>query len=113
MRRSTGFPLSDSDSLLSTRMRRSETLPSLFTPRASTAAVVMDEFSEMAKELGLPQNPKYWSPTNLSLYIGTVLSAKRGGPLPDHVLRDLQIYIIREKMTGRQFMRLSDLDLQE
>lgn len=103
-----GLPSSDSESIFGARVRRSETLPSLFTPRVS---VTSDPFSELTKELGLPQNPKYWSPTNLSLYIGTVSSVKRGGPLLDHVLRDVQIYLIREKVTGRQFMRVSEVDL--
>jgi hypothetical protein len=97
-------------------MRRSETLPSLFTPKPDpniTTCVASDGYSDTAKELGLPQNPKYWSPTNLSLYLGSVLSAKRGGPLLDHVLRDVQIHIIREKISGRQFMRLSEEDMDE
>lgn len=104
------FASSDSESLFTSPMRRSETIPSLFTP-TSPSVVASDGYSDTAKELGLPQNPKYWSPTNLSLYLGTALSAKRGGPLQDHVLRDVQIHVIREKITGRQFMRLSEDDM--
>lgn len=94
-------------------MRRSEVLPSLFTPKPASTAVTSDDYSDTAKALGLPQSPKYWSPTNLSLYLGTVLSGKRDGPLQDHVLRDVQIHVIREKISGRQFMRMSEVDMDE
>lgn len=107
------MPSSDSESWLKSKMRASETLPSLFTPKSTAPTATPDTYEATAKVLGLPQNPKYWSPTNLSLYIGTVLSAKRGGPLPDNVLRDVQIYFIREKVSGRQFMRFSEDDMDE
>ncbi|KAF8322611.1 hypothetical protein DL93DRAFT_2093209 [Clavulina sp. PMI_390] len=105
---------SDSEPNLAARVRHAEALPSLFTPRASTAAPAeTDSYAELAKVLGIPQNPKYWTPTNLSLYIGTALSAKRGGTLQDHILRDIQIYVIREKVNGRQFMRFSEDDMDD
>lgn len=103
---------SDSDSVLA-KARHMETLPSLFTPKSTPAIVTLDPYEELAKALSLPQNPKYWSPTNLSLYIGTVLSTKRGGTLSENVLRDIQIQLIREKINGRQFMRFSEEDMDE
>lgn len=102
---------SDSDSVFGSDVRHVDHLSSLFTRKSSPTVVTLDAYGEVAKALGLPQNPKYWSPTNLSLYLGTVLATKRGGPLSDGVLRDVQIYIIREKITGRHFMRLSEEDM--
>lgn len=104
---------SDSEYFFASRTRHSETLPSLFAPKQAPVVVASDNYSETAKTLGLPQNPKYWSPTNLSLYLGTVLSAGRDGPLQDHVLRHVQIHVIREKISGRQFMRLAEADIEE
>lgn len=121
----TLFNPSDSDSVSSHPRTRSETLPSFFASpelASSTSAaptfsnkttIPLDPHSELTRELGLPENPKYWTPTSLSLYLGTVLSTKRDGPLRESAIIDIQIYLIKEKVTGRQFMRLSQDDIEE
>ena len=98
--------------MYSIRARRSETLPSLSTPTISPSFKSKNG-SELINLLGLPENPKYWTPTNLSLYLGSVLSIEHGGTFSDPVVRDIQTTIINEKLSGRAFLRLNEDDLDE
>ena len=66
---------------------------------------------ELIRKLELPVDPKHWSPTNLSLYLGHILSSKNGGTFPDPVIRDIQLVLIRERMNGKSFLHLTEEDL--
>lgn len=101
------------DALSPSRARRSQTLPSIPTPpRPSLTSAGVPDLG-ILRSLDLPDNPKYWTPTNLALYLGTVLSLKHGGPFSDAVVRDVQVHVIREKLSGRTFLRLTEDDLDE
>lgn len=78
------------------------------TPTKTDSAKLHDK---LIRKLGLPVDPRDWSPTNLSLYIGDILSSKNGGTFPDPVIRDIQLVLIRERMNGKSFLRLTEEDL--
>jgi hypothetical protein len=95
-----------------TRVLRRETLPSLSTPIVSPSPKATDGL-DLIKFLGLPENPRYWTPTNLSLYLGSVLSVEHGGSFSSPVIRDIETTIVNEKLSGRTFLRLNEDDLDE
>ncbi|KAF8339630.1 uncharacterized protein EI90DRAFT_3037286 [Cantharellus anzutake] len=77
----------------------------------NTPTKTTDFHEEIVRKLEIPANPKHWSPTSLSLYLGHVLSNKTGGTFPDPVVRDIQLVIIRERMNGKSFLHLTEEDL--
>lgn len=62
----------------------------------------------------LPSNPKVWTPSQLSSYLTTALRVRSGEmlclPLP--VARDIANFVKEAKINGRQFLRLSEEELE-
>jgi len=59
----------------------------------------------------LPDNPKHWSPSQLSVYLSSALRLKGGGSIPAPVAKDIAAFALREKLTGRTFLKLGDENL--
>ncbi|KIM33557.1 hypothetical protein M408DRAFT_326254 [Serendipita vermifera MAFF 305830] len=60
----------------------------------------------------LPDNPKDWTPSQLSVYLASALRLKGGGSIPAPVAKDIAGFAFREKLAGRAFLRLSDESLK-
>jgi len=80
------------------RVQRAETLPS------SVGAPV--------PTLDLPDDPKTWTPSQLSSYLASTLQAGDAS-LPTPVSKDISKFIKENRITGRVFLRLSDEDLEQ
>ncbi|PVF95301.1 hypothetical protein CPB86DRAFT_764237 [Serendipita vermifera] len=59
----------------------------------------------------LPDNPKAWTPSQLSTYLSSALRFKGGGSLPAPVAKDIAAFTLRERLGGRAFLRLSEENL--
>ncbi|KAG8832880.1 hypothetical protein FRC17_000450 [Serendipita sp. 399] len=56
----------------------------------------------------LPDNPKDWTPMQLSVYLTSALRLKGGGAIPTPVVKDMAAFTLRAKLSGRVFLRLSE-----
>ncbi|KAL0571005.1 hypothetical protein V5O48_010952 [Marasmius crinis-equi] len=89
------------------RLKRSETVfgsPST-PPPPINAPLTLEE---------LPPNPKQWTPSQLSVYLGTALRISGGGPgeLPAPVANDIAGFVRQRKIGGRVFLRLTEEELE-
>ncbi|KAF8507671.1 hypothetical protein JB92DRAFT_2958798 [Gautieria morchelliformis] len=82
------------------RLKRNETLPSVFPNRTDTEMSVQD----------LPKNPKIWTPGQLSVYLSSTLRMKGGAKLPMPVVRDIGVFVMNEHLSGRAFLRMNTED---
>ena len=65
-------------------------------------------------EIDLPDDPKRWTPTEVSLYLAASLNATGGGyDLPTSVARDISTFVKDKKITGKIFLRLNEVNLAE
>lgn len=63
----------------------------------------------------LPENPKLWTPSQLSIYLASALRVKSGEMLvlPPPVVNDIALFIRDKRISGRSFLRLTDHELQQ
>jgi hypothetical protein len=61
----------------------------------------------------LQENPKLWTPTQLSLYLTSSLRFRKGGAIPLPVAKDIAAWVMREKLGGKRFLRLTEANLSE
>ncbi|KDQ19283.1 hypothetical protein BOTBODRAFT_170400 [Botryobasidium botryosum FD-172 SS1] len=92
------------------RLKRSGTLPVYPTPEKIDREA-MSESLRASDIAGLPQNPKLWTPTHLSVYLSSALRLKGGGSVPNRVAQDIAGFVVQQKLTGKSFLRLTDEDL--
>lgn len=62
------------------------------------------------------QNPKRWTPYQLSAYLATALRVKSGESLeslPAPIAKDIANFVREARITGKAFLRLSEADLDE
>jgi hypothetical protein len=93
---------SEDDSWL--RRRRADTLPTYLADNS-------DAPSAEPKE-DLPLNPKTWTPSQLSVYLTGALRVRSGEQLPERVTRDVALWVRREGVSGRTFLRWTDENLK-
>ncbi|KAH9969198.1 hypothetical protein BGW80DRAFT_1177155 [Lactifluus volemus] len=86
--------------ILSLRRPRADTLPTYFN--ASSGEPGND----------LPLDPKTWTASQLSLYLTTALRVRSGEHVPERVARDIALWVRREGISGRTFLRWTDEDLK-
>lgn len=60
----------------------------------------------------LPDDPRIWSPSQLSTYLASSLRVT-SGDLPPLVAQDIAIFVRAQKITGKKFLRLTEGDLDE
>ncbi|TFK56492.1 hypothetical protein OE88DRAFT_1649806 [Heliocybe sulcata] len=93
------------------RMKRSDTLPGMLpsTPPPPSPSFSLDD---------LPENPKLWTPSQLSAYLTSALRVRGGegegeGPrLPGRVASDVAAFVRQSRIGGRAFLRLNEADLE-
>ncbi|WWC99372.1 hypothetical protein V866_006273 [Kwoniella sp. B9012] len=84
-------------------VKRSGTLPE-FLNRGGKGKVDKKE-----REIDLPMNPKLWTPSELSQYLGYTL--RTGGPegtghiLPAPLVEDIKSWVLRQRVSGRDFLK--------
>jgi len=78
------------------RMQRADTMPS------SASAPLQD--------LDLPDDPTIWKPSQLSIYLSSILRAG-DAKLPVAVAKDIASFVRENRITGKIFLRLSEDDL--
>jgi hypothetical protein len=83
---------------------RADTLPAYL---ADSSGALLTE-----PEKDLPLNPKTWVPSQLSVYLTTALRVRSGERIPERVARDIALWVRREGVNGRTFMRWTDEDLK-
>jgi hypothetical protein len=83
---------------------RADTLP---TYLAGSSGALLTE-----SEKDLPLNPKTWVPSQLSVYLTTALRVRSCDRVPERVARDIALWVRREGVNGRTFMRWTDEDLK-
>ena len=70
----------------------------------------------LPQEIKLPEDPKRWTPSEVSIYLASSLNAAAGGgshDLPTSVAHDIATFVKDKKITGRRFLRLNEVDLEE
>jgi hypothetical protein len=83
------------------------------TPRRVTR--VQRAYS-LPQEIKLPEDPKRWTPAEVSIYLTSNLNAAAGAgghDLPTPVAHDIATFVKDKKITGRRFLRLNEVDLEE
>ncbi|KAK8845474.1 hypothetical protein IAR55_006187 [Kwoniella newhampshirensis] len=81
-------------------VRRSGTLPDFLLGTQGKKTV---------KEIELPLNPKQWTPSELAQYLASTL--RTGGPdgtgqtLPAPLVKDIESWVLQQRVSGRDFMR--------
>lgn len=90
------------------RLRRSETDPGLLDKRMDKSFLLPS----------LPENPKLWTPAQLSQYLLTALRFKGNNSdevvsVPKPVAQDIANFVVKYKLNGRAFLRLEDKDIEE
>ncbi|KAF8528218.1 hypothetical protein BU17DRAFT_81478 [Hysterangium stoloniferum] len=83
---------------LTLRVKRRETAPTTSWPSRSDT------------EQGLPANPKLWTPSHLATYLSSALRLTGGAKLPVPVARDIAAFVVRERLGGRAFLRMTRED---
>jgi hypothetical protein len=59
----------------------------------------------------LPEDPKRWTPAEVSLYLASSLNSAADIPKP--VAHDIAMFVKDKKITGRRFLSLNEVDLEE
>lgn len=70
----------------------------------------------LPQEIKLPEDPKRWTPDEVSIYLTSSLNAAAGAAghdLPTPVAYDLATFVKDKKITGRRFLSLNEVDLEE
>ena len=67
----------------------------------------------LPQEIKLPEDPKRWTPAEVSIYLTSNLNAAAGAGLPTPVAHDIATFVKDKKITGRRFLRLNEVDLEE
>ena len=67
----------------------------------------------LPQEIKLPEDPKRWTPAEVSIYLTYSLNAASGRDLPTPVAHDIATFVKDKKITGRRFLRLNEVDLEE
>ena len=67
----------------------------------------------LPQEVELPEDPRRWTPAEVSMYLTFSLNAGGGHDLPTPVTRDIATFVRDKKMTGKSFLRLNEVDLEE
>jgi hypothetical protein len=67
----------------------------------------------LPQEIKLPEDPKRWSPAEVSIYLTSSLNAAAVGSGPTPVAQDIATFVKDEKITGRRFLRLNEVELEE
>ncbi|KAJ8523109.1 hypothetical protein ONZ45_g381 [Pleurotus djamor] len=64
-------------------------------------------------DVDLPANPKLWTPSQLATYLATALRVRSGESLqlPTPVARDIAAFVRNSKITGKEFLRFNEQDL--
>ncbi|KZT27597.1 hypothetical protein NEOLEDRAFT_1176611 [Neolentinus lepideus HHB14362 ss-1] len=61
----------------------------------------------------LPENPKLWTPAQLSAYLAGALRVRgEGTRLPERVVSDVASFVRQARIGGRAFLRLNEADLE-
>jgi hypothetical protein len=60
----------------------------------------------------LPDDPRVWTPSQLSTYLSSSLRVT-SGDLPQLVAQDVATFVLTQKITGRKFLRLTEGDLDK
>ena len=79
------------------------------TPRRNQRAY------SLPKEMKFPEDPKQWTPAELSIYLTSSSNAAAGGgghDLRTPVAHDLATFVKEKKITGRRFLSLNEVDLE-
>jgi hypothetical protein len=115
----TGAPPSPFSSPLESPSRSPQGQPgyvfSLRRPRADTLPTYLvndSNASSMGPGKDLPLNPKTWTASQLSQYLTTALRVRSGEHVPERVARDIALWVRREGISGRTFLRWTDEDLK-
>lgn len=98
--------------------------PRPLPPPPSAAALLDDDDTprrvqraySLPQEIKLPEDPKRWTPAEVSIYLTYSLNAAAGGgrhDLPTSVAHDIAAFVKDKKITGRRFLRLNEVDLEE
>ena len=95
---------SESEGDILPRRPRAETLPTYLADN--------DEAVSVEPEEELPLNPKTWTPSQLSVYLTRALRVRSGERPPERVARDIALWVRREGVTGRTFLRWTDENLK-
>nr|XP_031863581.1 uncharacterized protein CI109_000833 [Kwoniella shandongensis]KAA5530653.1 hypothetical protein CI109_000833 [Kwoniella shandongensis] len=91
----------DSPSRIRPGVKRSGTLPDFLVREKGR--------DKGKKELELPLNPKQWTPSELAQYLASTL--RTGGPdgtgqtLPAPLVKDIESWVLAQRVSGREFMR--------
>jgi hypothetical protein len=64
----------------------------------------------LPQEMKLPEDPKRWTPAEVSLYLASSLNAD---DIPAPVAHDIAMFVKDKKITGRRFLCLNEVDLEE
>ena len=64
----------------------------------------------LPQEIELPEDPKRWTPAQVSLYLTSTLNAH---DLPTSVVRDITTFVKDKKISGKSFLKLNQADLEE
>ncbi|KAF8799060.1 hypothetical protein BYT27DRAFT_7176555 [Phlegmacium glaucopus] len=67
----------------------------------------------LPQEIEIPEDPKRWTPAEVSMYLTANLNAGGGHDLPTPVARDIATFVRDKKITGKSFLRLNEVDLEE
>lgn len=86
------------------RRPRADTLPTYLNDKDSTLSVEPEE--------NLPPNPKIWTPSQLSVYLTRALRVRSGERPPERVANDIALWVRREGVSGRTFLRWTDENLK-
>ena len=95
--------------------------PRPFPPPPSAAALLGNDDDDdtprrvhraysLPQEIKLPEDPKRWTPAEVSIYL---TSGGGGHDLPTPVAHDIATFVKDKKITGRRFLRLNEVDLEE
>ena len=82
------------------------------TPRR----VQRDYFLPQEIKLKLPEDPKRWTPAEVSIYLTSTLNAAAvggGHDLPTPVTHGIATFVKDKKITGTRFLKLNEVDLEE
>ncbi|WVR03494.1 hypothetical protein IAU60_000485 [Kwoniella sp. DSM 27419] len=83
-------------------VKRSGTLPDFLLSQKSRR-------DKVEKEVDLPLNPKEWTPYELAQYLGHTLRTGghdgTGQVLPAPLVEDIKSWVLRQRVTGRAFMK--------
>ena len=67
----------------------------------------------LPQEMELPEDPRRWTPSEVSMYLMSTLNTGGGHDLPASVACDIATFVRDKKITGKSFLRLNEVDLEE